>query len=155
MRKVLIALAATAAAAAVASPAMANEGRIEARGGVVWDSGVSEDIWGVAAGYDWDLGDKAFAGLEVSGDKVGASGTGLTLGFTGRLGVKAGEKTKILVDGGYSVITCSGCDDAVHAGVALEQGISDKVYLKVGYRHFFYDSFSDADAVAAGVGIKF
>lgn len=153
MRKVLIALAATAAA--FASPAMANEGRIEARGGVVWDSGVSEDVWGVAAGYDWDLGDKAFAGLEISGDKIGASGTGLNVGLTARLGLKAGERTKVLVDGGYSIITCSLCDDPVHAGVALEQGVSDKVYLKLGYRHFFYDGFSDADAVVAGVGVKF
>lgn len=154
MRKVLIALA--VASAAVASPALANEGRIEARGGVVWDSGASEDVWGIAAGYDWDLGDKAFIGLEASGDKIGTSGSGLGIGFTTRLGVKAGEKTKVLVDGGYTVNTCTGCEDAVHAGVALEQGVGEKVYLKLGYRHFFVGSgFSDYDAVAAGVGIKF
>jgi outer membrane immunogenic protein len=132
MRKVLIALAATAAA--FASPAMANEGRIEARGGVVWDGGASEDVWGVAAGYDWDLG----------------------LGATARFGVKAGEKTKLFVDGGYTVNTCTACEDAIHAGVGAEVGVGSKVYLKAGYRHFFVaNGFSDYDAVVAGVGVRF
>jgi outer membrane immunogenic protein len=154
MRKVLIALAATAAA--FASPAMANEGRIEARGGVVWDGGASEDVWGVAAGYDWDLGDKAFGGLEVSGDKIGASGSGLGLGATARLGLKAGEKTKFFVDAGYTVNTCAACEDAVHAGAGVEVGFGKSVYGKLGYRHFFVaNGFSDYDAVVAGVGVRF
>ena len=72
MRKVLIALAASAAA--LASPAFAaGEGRIEARGGVVWDGGSTEDVYGVAAGYDFDLGEKAIAGVEVSGHRRGLS----------------------------------------------------------------------------------
>jgi hypothetical protein len=65
MRKVLFALLASLA---MASPALANESRVEARGGVIWNGGDSEAIAGVAAGYDFDLGSKAFAGAEVSAD---------------------------------------------------------------------------------------
>lgn len=153
MRKVLIALAATAAA--VASPALANEGRIEARGGVIWDGGATEDVWGVAAGYDWDLGETVFTGVEMSADKVGASGSGMALGFTGRLGVKAGASTRLIADAGYTANTCTACDDPVHAGVSVEQGLGNNVYARVGWRHYFYDSSSDVDAVAAGVGVRF
>ena len=49
MRKVLLPLLASLA---IATPAMANEARIEARGGVIWANGTSEDVWGAAAGYD-------------------------------------------------------------------------------------------------------
>lgn len=153
MRKVLIALAVTAAV--IASPAMANEGRVEARGGVVWDSGTTEDFYGVAAGYDWDLGDKAIVGLEISGDKIAATDTGLGIGFTGRVGLKAGEKGKFVVDGGYTTFTCDLCDDAVHAGAAFEQGFGGNLYGKIAYRHYFVDSATDVDAVAVGLGVRF
>ena len=78
MRLVILPLIALAAAA---TPALANEARVEARGGVIWDGGVTEDVWGIAAGYDWDLGEKTFVGLEVSGDKIGVSGRGASLAF--------------------------------------------------------------------------
>lgn len=80
MRKVLLPLLASLA---IATPAMANEARIEARGGVIWANGTSEDVWGAAAGYDFDLGETAFAGVEVSGDKIGTSGTKVSWGFAG------------------------------------------------------------------------
>jgi len=91
MRKVLLAVAAVSALAA--TPALANEGRVEARGGVIWfgNGAGNEDVWGVAAGYDFDLGSSAFAGLEASGDIVGATGSKVAFGFTGRLGVKIGD----------------------------------------------------------------
>ena len=154
MRKVLIALAATAAA--IATPAMANEGRIEAHGGIVWDGGSSEDVYGIAAGYDFDLGSSAFAGVEVSGDKIATSGTKVAFGATGRLGAKVGGNTKVYVDGGYTSETCSGCEDAVHAGAGVELGFASNLYGKLGYRHFFVaNGFSDYDAVVVGLGVKF
>lgn len=153
MRKILIGLAASLA---IASPALANEGRVEARGGIVWDGGASEDAYGVALGYDWDLGEQTFAGLEVSGDKIAASGTGLGLGFTGRFGVKASEKTKVFADAGYTVNTCTACEDAFHAGAGVEFGIGEKAYAKLGYRHYFVgNGFSDYDAAVVGVGMRF
>ena len=47
MHKVLLSLAASLA---LATPALANEARVEARGGVIWDQGDEEAIAGVAAG---------------------------------------------------------------------------------------------------------
>ena len=156
MRKVLIALAATAAA--IATPAMANEGRVEARGGVIWfgGGGGTEDVYGIAAGYDFDLGTTAFAGVEVSGDIVGVSGAKVVFGATGRLGAKVGGTTKLYVDGGYSSEPCSGCVDSVHAGAGAEVGFGGNFYGKLGYRHYFTSGgFSDSDAVVVGLGMKF
>jgi outer membrane immunogenic protein len=154
MKKILIALAASVA---VASPALANEGRIEARGGVVWacDGCQAEDVYGVAAGYDWDLGGKAFAGVEVAGDQISVSGSKVAFSFGGRLGARAGEKGKFYVNGGYQTESFPGFGGDPYAGVGYEQGIGQNLYLKAEYRHVFVDSFDDSNIIAAGVGVKF
>jgi outer membrane immunogenic protein len=155
MRNVILTLAVLAAVSA-ATPALANEGRVEARGGLVFGSGDSEGVAGVAAGYDWDLGDTAFAGVEVSGDKILQDNTRVVFGFTGRVGVKTGEKVKLFADGGYSTKPCSFCEDSIHAGAGVEVGLGEKVYGKLGYRHFFVgNGSSDFDSVVAGVGFRF
>ena len=148
MRKVLLALAASVA---VASPALANEARVEARGGVIWDSGTSEATAGVAAGYDYDLGSNAFFGAEVSADKVLVSGSDVYYGLTGRAGIKVGENGKLFVAGGYTV---GEGEDVPHLGAGYEHKLGTNLYIKGEYRHFFSD-FTDADAVSAGIGFKF
>lgn len=155
MRKVLIALAATAAA--VASPAMANEGRIEARGGVIWfcDGCGTEDVWGGAAGYDWDLGEKAFAGVEVSGDKIGVSGTKVSFGFGGRVGVRTGSNGRFYINGGWQTEPIAGFGGDPFAGVGFQQGFGNNLYGKVEFRHVFVDAFDDSNAVVAGLGVRF
>ncbi len=153
MRKVIFALA--AASALAATPALANETRVEVRGGVIWSGGSSQDVWGGAVGYDFDLGSSAFAGAEVSGDVIGASGSKVAFGFTGRLGGKLSEKSKLYAAGGYTTEFCTACGGNWNAGVGFEQGFGKNFYGKVEYRHFFDGTFSDADAVVAGVGLKF
>lgn len=154
MRKIILPLVASLA---IASPALANEARIEARGGVFWSEGYTQDTYGVAAGYDFDLGQTAFAGVEVSGDKIADSGTKVAWGFTGRLGAKVGEKGKAYVASGYTTETCTGCDnDTWHAGLGYEQGFGNNLYGKVEYRHFFLDQgLPDGNAVVAGLGVRF
>lgn len=154
MRKIILPLIASLA---IATPAMANEGRIEARGGVFWTDGYTQDAYGVAAGYDFDLGETAFAGVEVSGDKIADSGTQVAFGMTGRLGAKMGESGKLYATGGYTTETCDICDnDSVHAGLGYEQGFGNKLYGKVEYRHFFVDANRpDGNAVMAGLGMRF
>jgi len=154
MRKVLIALAATTAAL-VATPALANEARVEARGGVIWSGGSSQDTWGAAAGYDVDLGSSAFVGAEVSGDKIGTSGTKVAWGLNGRVGAKVGDKVKLFAAGGYTTEPCTGCEGNWDAGAGAEFGFTKNLYAKVEYRHFFGDTFASSDAVVAGLGIKF
>ncbi|HEX4848197.1 MAG TPA: outer membrane beta-barrel protein [Novosphingobium sp.] len=153
MRKFILPLLASLA---VATPALANETRVEARGGVIWSDGDSEDTWGAAIGYDFDLGANTFAGAEVSADKIGATGTKTAFGVTGRLGVKAGTGTRLFGAGGYTSEPCDACEGQWHLGAGLEQNVSGPVYLKAEYRHYFEnDVILGGDAVVAGVGIRF
>ena len=153
MRK--IALVAIAAAAAVATPAQANEGRVEARGGIAWAGGAEEAIAGVAAGYDFDLGSTedggAFFGVEASADKILAGGTDVVWGLTGRVGVNVGTGGKLFAAGGY---TFGDGEDAPHLGAGYEHGIGESAYVKVEYRRFFSD-FVDINTAAVGVGMRF
>lgn len=151
----LVILSASAALLAT-TPALANEGRVEARGGVIWSTGDEEAIAGVAAGYDFDLGTTAFVGGEVSADKILTDDTKVAFGFTGRLGAKLGEKGKFYGLGGYSTEPCDLCEDSWAAGVGYEHGFGQNLYGKVEYRHYFVDNgIPDADAVAVGLGMKF
>lgn len=152
MRKVLLPLLASLA---VASPALANESRVEARGGVIWDNGQEEAIAGIAAGYDFDLGNTAFAGVEVSADKVLESNTRVAFGFTGRVGAKLGEAGKLYGAGGYTTKPCKFCEDSIHLGAGYQHNFGSKLYGKVEYRHYFVDNGSDPDAVVAGLGVRF
>lgn len=151
MRLVLLSLA---AAAAVATPALANEGRVEARGGVVWSGGNSDEIAGIAAGYDWDLGGKAFGGLEVSGDKILTSNTRVSLGVAARLGLKTSEAGKLYAVGSYQTKFAKLGDDSVALGAGYQHALGSNVYGKVEYRHFFYDG-NDANVAGVGLGYKF
>ncbi|MBA4353747.1 MAG: hypothetical protein C0409_03560 [Novosphingobium sp.] len=152
MRLVLISLAASLVAA---TPALANEARVEARGGVAWSAGESEAIAGVAAGYDYDLGETAFAGAEVTADKLLTDNTKVSFGFNGRLGAKIAEAGKLYAVGGYNTEFCDFCDGTWTAGAGYQHGFG-KFYGKVEYRHFFVDnSADDVDAVAVGLGVKF
>ena len=152
MRLVALSLA----AALVATPALANEVRVEARGGVVWTQGESEAIAGVAAGYDFDLGEHAFVGAEVSADKILTDNTRISAGFGGRLGVKVSEAGKLYIASSYQTKPCRFCEESITAGAGYQHAFAGNVYSKVEYRHFFVgNSVSDYDAVVAGLGMKF
>lgn len=153
MRLVLLTLAASLVAA---TPALANEARVEARGGAIWNKGNTEAVAGVAAGYDFDLGSMAFAGAEVSADKILTSGTKVSFGFNGRLGAKVTEASKVYAIGGYNTENCDFCDGAWSLGAGYQQAFG-KLYGKLEYRHFFADNaaLTDLDAVVVGVGVKF
>lgn len=152
--KFQVALIAAAAALASAAPAAANEARVEARAGMSFGNSQSEEfIGGVAAGYDFDIGEKAFIGAEASLDKLFVDNSGVVLGGTARIGVKEGN-VRIFVAGGYTDFTCDFCGDAVHGGAGLELALSEKLYGKLEYRHFFIDGI-DSNVVATGVGMRF
>ena len=154
MRKIILPLIASLAFAA---PALANESRVEVRGGAIWSNGTTEATYGAAAGYDFDLAPTTFAGVEVSGDKIDQSGTKVAFGLTGRFGIKATPSTKIFAAGGYSTEPCDLCEGSWHAGAGVEQGIGmGPVYIKAEYRHYFTASgIPDSNAVVGGVGVRF
>jgi opacity protein-like surface antigen len=152
MRKIILPLLASLA---VASPALANETRVEARGGVVWGGGNTEAIAGVAAGYDFDLGPAAFAGAELSADKIlSGADNRVGVGFTGRLGAKL-PVAKLYVDGGYTTKFCTTCDGVWHVGAGAETALMGNVYGKLAYRRYIVDNGPDANSVTAGIGLKF
>lgn len=153
MRTVLIALA---AAAVAATPALASEGRFEGRGGVVWSGGSSEAVAGVAAGYDWDLGDSAFVGAELSGDKILEDNTRISLGIGARAGAKLGEAGKLYVASSYQTKPCKLCEDSVSLGAGYQHSFGGNLYGKVEYRRFFVgNGVKDYNAATAGLGVKF
>ena len=153
MRLVALSLIASLAAA---SPALANEGRVEARGGVIWDQGQEEAIAGVAAGYDWDLGSAAFVGAEVSADKILTDNTRVSFGFGGRLGAKVSEAGKLYAAASYQTKPCRFCEESVSVGAGYQHSFGGNLYGKVEYRHYFVgNGFTDPDSVVAGLGVKF
>ena len=154
MRNVLIPL--VAVAAATASPALANEGRIEGHGGVVWNSDDSKATAGATVGYDWDVGSAGFVGLETSADKILESNQRVSFGVGGRAGIKAGEAGKLYAVTSYQTKNCKGCEEEVTGGVGYQHNFGDKLYGKVEYRHHFVgNGVTDYDGAVAGVGMRF
>ena len=153
MRKIVLPLLASLA---LASPALANETRVEARGGVIWSNGTHEDTYGAAVGYDFDLAPSTFAGVEVSADEIGADGAKTAFGATGRLGFKTIAGTALYGLGGYATETCDNCNGQWNLGAGVEQKISGPFYVKAEYRHQFKnDVVTSSDTLVGGVGIKF
>ena len=147
MKKII--LLGAAAAALASTPAMAaGEGRVEGRAGLAWAGGSEDFIAGVAAGYDFDLGETVFAGPEVAYDTNFDGFDGINLG--GRFGFKAAEKTKVYLTAAYDV----GDLDEFNAGVGIQQSFGEKVYGKVEYRRYFFDG-TDLNAAVVGIGVKF
>ena len=143
---------AAVAAIAVATPAAANEFRAEARAGMSFGDNQSDEfVAGVAAGYDF--GEEAFIGAEVSADKLFVDNSGVVLGATVRLGVRDGGN-RYYVNAGYTDLTCDFCGDGPHAGAGVELGLTEKVYGKLEYRHFFFEG-TDSNVVAVGAGVRF
>ncbi len=140
--------AAVVAAALCATPAMAaGEGRVEARGGIAWAGGADEFVGGVAAGYDFDLGDSAFVGGEVSYDTDFDGFDGVNL--AARLGGKIG-KGKLYATVGYDVADI----DEFNIGAGYQHSFGDKVYGKVEYRRYLLNG-TDLNAAVVGIGLKF
>ena len=154
MRK--IALIAALAAATVASPALAQdaatgEGRVEVRGGIAWAQGAEEAFAGVEAGYDFDLGDSAFVGIQGSADKVLASGAEVLWSIGGRVGVKAGDAGRAYVLGGYGFVDGS---DGPFAGAGYQHNLGANTYAKIEYRRTLV-SGPDVNFAGVGVGFRF
>lgn len=150
------AVAALAAATGfVAMPAAAQEapgtGRVEARGGIVWAAGSEEAAAGVAAGYDFDLGDALFIGVEGSADKVLADGADVVWGVGGRIGARVSEEGRLYAAGGYAF---GDGEDVPYLGAGYSHRLGQSVYVSAEYRHFFSD-FVDVNAATVGVGFNF
>lgn len=155
IRAVALAAATLGSCALLSTSAMANEARVEARGGVVWADGESDAVAGVAAGYDFDLGGSAFAGPEISADKVLTDDTRFSIGLGGRAGLKLGENGKLYAAASYQTKPCRFCEEAATLGAGYQHAFG-RFYGKVEYRHFFVgDSLPDYNTAVVGLGLRF
>lgn len=176
MRPILTAM--IAAPLLIASPALAaGQGRVELRGGYdSIDLGDEDDdlndfgtvkgvLYGIAAGYDFDLGSKAFIGIE--GSVEDSSGDFLILdaerdlGAAIRLGLKVGEHGRAYVGAGYSNFRvsagnlASGNADGIRGLAGFEFGLNDRFYGKVEYRYTNYEAGVSRHQGLAGLGLRF
>lgn len=150
MTKFALAVALTAAAA---SPAYAGgEGRVEARAGIAWAGGTSKTFAGIGGGYDFDLGDKAFVGVDLGVDKVLARGTDVLFTAGGRIGAKVGDKGRLYALGGMG-FCCGGSDPYIGAG--YQHRLGRQFYGKIEYRKALSTVGPNIDFAGIGLGIRF
>ena len=149
MRKMTIS-AAIAAVALAASPAHADETRVEVRGGIAWCCGSSDETIGLAVGHDFDLSSGLFIGVEGVAD-TNFDFVDPLLGVNARLGTKLGEKSKLFGTVGYAYDTGFEDDDLV-LGAGYQYNISDRALFSVQYQR--YVDFN-VNRASVGVGYRF
>lgn len=154
MRKFIV--LAAAAAAVTAAPALAQsersgEGRVEVRGGIAWAGGQEEAFAGIAAGYDFDLGETSFIGIEGSADKILAGGADVLWSVGARAGVKTGDAGRIYGLGGWGF---SDGSDAPFLGLGYQHKFGQSMYGKIEYRRTL-DNGPDINFAGVGLGVNF
>ena len=187
MKTYLLALASVAVLAA-ATPAAAEGFRAEVHAG--WDharaagEGDSGILYGVGAGYDVAIGEKAEIGLDLSADlsSMKECETGAVvandqaclrarrdLAAAIRLGYKVTERGTLYALAGYSnarfrfdyttpagVTTRDGRNlDGLRVGIGYQQRFGERAYGKVEYRYTNYESDVSRHQALLGVGITF
>lgn len=182
-KKIILLL--SVSASLFATPAMAGEGRVEVRTGYtdtdidIDEFGISEGASGIslggAVGYDFDISSKLFIGGEISADYSSANidtpevslSSGTEISVIGRLGINAGEKTKIYgLIGGSSISTDNEDEGGLVYGAGVQHNIGKKFYLKGEYRRTefsfsddlgaqSFDADIDIQRLLVGVGFRF
>lgn len=170
------------ALATVATPAFAQEehsftaGHIEVVGGLdSVDDGVSDDngaVYGVAAGYDFDLG--SFVGGIEGEATLSATRACITTAcveagrdlYAGaRIGVKVGGASMLYLKGGYTNAQVNGTVngtvvtedrfDGVRVGIGAQTIVGRNLLFKVEYRYSNYEQDVTRSQGVIGVGFAF
>lgn len=144
MRKFVF--AAVAASALLSAPAMANEGRVEARSGIAWANGNEDFIAGVAAGYDIDVDPNVFVGAEASFETNFDGAEFYNVGA--RLGTKLGDG-KLYLTGAYEIDS-----EEFGVGAGYEHKLGNNVYGKIEYRRYLLNG-TDLNTAGVGLGVRF
>ena len=165
-----------AAVVAVPSAAQAQDGQVEPFVGVTvghHDLGVDDDdvdiddngaIFGVIAGVDVPVTDRLFVGVEGNYN-LGSDAIDNEYGVAARLGIRAGENSKIYLRGGYQEVDLDleaitdtelpdGLDDSdgdYIVGVGGEFGLGSRnVAVRVGVDTIAFDSVRATAGVVVG-----
>ncbi|MGA1809619.1 MULTISPECIES: outer membrane beta-barrel protein [Sphingobium] len=145
-----------AALALVSSPARADEAYVELTGGVSWNSEGTDAISGIAAGYDMDLDERFFVGVEATAEKLLVDDMRVAWGIGGRLGVELVRDNKLFVGVNWQSKDCRECGDAIGLGTGWEHNLTEKLYLKVEYKRLFISNGEpDANVGIVGLGVMF
>lgn len=144
----LQAIAAAAVAAVIATPASADETRVEVRGGIVWCCGVSDETIGVALGHDFTASNDLFIGVEAVAD-TNFDFVDPTIGVNARLGTMMSENSKLFVTAGYAYETGIDYDDIL-IGAGYQHNFGTNALLSVQYQRYI-----DLDINRASVGIGY
>ena len=188
MKTCLYALASVAVLAAAATPASAEGFRAEIHGG--WDhargdgSGESGIVYGIGAGYDVAIGEKAEIGLDLSADLSSLEecrtavvlpgdraclDAGRDLAAAVRLGYKVSDRGTLYALAGYTnarfrfdyttpagVTTRDGRNlDGFRLGAGYQHDFGERMYGKVEYRYSNYEADVTRHQALIGVGVKF
>ncbi|GAM07156.1 hypothetical protein [Novosphingobium sp. MBES04] len=143
------------AVAGLASPAHADEAYAEVIGGISFGPEEDAAIFGLAAGYDWDLTETIFVGLEASLDKEMVKERHVALGIGVRAGLEVTERGKAFVGLNYQSKDCPHCEAAWGFSGGWEQEIGERLYLKGEYKHLATEHEGDKEILIAGLGIMF
>jgi outer membrane immunogenic protein len=188
MRAYVFAITSVLALTAAASPAMAEGFRAEIHGG--WDRVQGDDqeddgiVYGLGLGYDVNVGQNAFVGVDFSIDDSStkecersaivandraclSAGRDLAAGV--RAGVNVGERGKVYALAGYTnaryrfrYTTPAGVStseaenlDGFRLGAGYQHALGGNTYGKVEYRYSNYEADISRHQVLVGLGITF
>jgi outer membrane immunogenic protein len=188
MRAYVIGIASLVALAATASPACAEGFRAEIHGG--WDrvQGADQEddgiVYGIGLGYDLNVGQNAFVGVDLSFDDstmkecetgvnvandIACLRAGRDLAAGIRAGVNVGERGKLYALAGYTNarfkfsytnpagVTVRDADnlDGFRLGAGYQHGFGARTYGKVEYRYSNYEADVSRHQVLLGLGVTF
>lgn len=156
---------AAVAATAIATPAFAQDAapatdftgaRIGANVGFADDNifGTAAFTYGVEAGYDFNLGGGAIAGLTA--ELQDSDDLDREIALTGRVGAKVGSNVLVYGVGGYSNLKAYGYKfDGFRLGAGVEFAPSKNVFVKVEQRYGNYEAGAELWQSVLGVGVRF
>ncbi|SNS35461.1 hypothetical protein SAMN06295912_10526 [Sphingomonas laterariae] len=154
IRKAILSLAVLPLAAA--TPAFAGEAYIEATGGISWNDEETNAIAGVAVGYDFDITEGVFVGVEGLAEKPLADDTRVAWGIGGRIGIEPLPEGKAFAGLNWQSKDCGECGNAIGLGAGWEQGLTERLYAKIEYKRLFIgDGEPDANVGIIGIGMSF
>ena len=153
-----LAIAGLGSALALATPAHADENRVEVHTTGNFYGGDYQQSIGIAAGHDFTLAPGFFAGPEVSVDKLLAANTLTSFGVSGRAGADLGSAGKLYAVGGWATTPYHGGNSDWNVGAGYSHALSVGTYGKIEYRHYTSSANGatpSRDALTVGVGAHF
>jgi opacity protein-like surface antigen len=149
------------------TPAFAGgDGNLQAITGAEIFQGSANLNYGIAGGYDFDLGGKGFIGVQATVDKSTLDGSDgdsvasdVDLGAQARIGLRTGEVSRAYLLAGLSSLKLdtggNSRQTGLRAGIGYEQGLFGKALVKLEYRFSTYGDAGSRNQILAGFGFRF